>query len=953
MSYFGGAVIVADANEKYILITGGFASGKSSVVNALVGENVIATSVVPQSSTITEIRYGDNIIIVYPRKGKNIGGYGYRPFTIPISGYPELFDAISGFNKANSQIFEADENDVYSCIEKLEIYVQSEFLKDGVVLVDTPGWWNTHDSDFIEYIQKSNMIIYTIPLTRAYSMADKENLDMLNQRGMKNIVFAYTFGEHIQDLDKDEKNKLKEYCIARGLEHTALGKPAIHFLSSRDGLQANIDGNNDLYLKSGYTQFSDYIKKVSQTQEKVFIFENERNDERMDKLSKHSKTMAKFKELIGKEKDCAKKIDKNQEQWIQTLDGAVKRTEEDFNVVVMGNFSAGKSTMINALIGEDVLPSYPMPTTAVMTELRYGESKKIIMYPKKGENIDGHGDKPFSVPATKEAIEQYVTIDNDAEINALDIDNEKITSKFEKMELYWPLEMLKNGVVIVDSPGLNDPYSNDIIVKEYLPKADAIIYTMNSTNAYQGTDKNELDSLNQYGIKNIIFACTYWDMICSQGEKTSEKTRTYCLSQTLKHTDLGSGSVHFLASRNGLHARIENDKDMLIESGYAEFEAFLQNYLTNHKGQDKVKNIVSTIETQAEQMKKHATILDENAKKDKKTIENNIISAKENLSTLKTHAESILANFKLKLETKRPSVEAKVLSAVVSLEDKVDLDSFRPSTELNKGIKKLKFWENNTLANEIGKEFQEEYARRIKTELTKCCSMTVSGEIQNAIKEAAENIEKDVIVLSKRLDALDNSIGLPEVDTDSSGTIKNILVGLVYGLITQNWLVSATTAAYGGLARQFGYNLAAGAAYLGIAQILCAPISLPLLALASIGGTIAAILSENSDKKIEKIRKNVLKEMKKAYFTEGESAFIEPTKNAIMKNVDEVFTQASDDIKAAIDITFAEKGKIFEAMLDQANLDSENKEQLIKERNDALAELGGIVAEAKQLQAEY
>lgn len=672
----------------------------------------------------------------------------------------------------------------------------------------------------------------------------------------------------------------------------------------------------------------------------------------MDKLSKHSKTMEQFKDLIGREKNCAEVIDSTQKHWIKTLDAAIERTKEDFFVVVMGNFSAGKSTMINALIGNKVLPSYPMPTTAVMTELRYGEEKKIIMYPKKGQNIDGHGDKPFTVPATEEAIEQYITIDNDAGINVKPEDSVEIASKFEKMELYWPLEMLKNGVVIVDSPGLNDPYSNDIIVKNYLPKADAIIYALNTTAPYQGTDKTELTALNQFGIQNIIFACTYWDIARSDGEKAAKKTRTYCVSSALNHTSLGEAAVHFLASKDGLHARIEEDSDLWTESGYAEFEAYLQEYLTTRRGRDKVNNIAATMEFQAAAMKNHAGILETNAQKDKKVIEQTVTIAKEKLNGLKKDAKTIHSTFVLKLEIKKPSIETTIKTGLIMMKDKVNLDDFTPKTEFRKGWGKLNPFGKKKIAEEIAKEFQDEYKARIEKELLKYKSTTVAGELQSAIKYAAESIEDDIHMLDSELSALDVSVGLPSVESELSGYGGNPLFGILYGLITLDWFTGSTIAAYGGAGRQLGFQFAAGAG-LGVAMALGAPITVPIYMLTVIGATILSILSENNEKKVEKLRKSTLDKLQKAYFDEGEDKFIEPTTKSIMKKVDEIFDNVANNVKNAISATFSEKEKVFEAMLAQADMDNSEKDKLVKKRKAAVAELDQIIEKARALQADY
>ena len=66
-----------------------------------------------------------------------------------------------------------------------------------------------------------------------------------------------------------------------------------------------------------------------------------------------------------------------------------KNKGESFKVLVMGEFSAGKSTMINALIGEPILPERALTATAIITEIKYGTEKKAVIYPMKGRWKDG------------------------------------------------------------------------------------------------------------------------------------------------------------------------------------------------------------------------------------------------------------------------------------------------------------------------------------------------------------------------------------------------------------------------------------------------------------------------------------------------------------------------------------------------------------------------------------
>ncbi len=672
-----------------------------------------------------------------------------------------------------------------------------------------------------------------------------------------------------------------------------------------------------------------------------------------DKLIRYRKTMESFRGLIGREKECAKKIAPSLKQWEADLDAAIERTKDSFTVVIMGNFSSGKTTMINALIGERLLPMSATPTTAVMTELHYGENKKIVLYPKKGTDVDGKGDRPFTVPATTEAIERYITIDNEAGINSKLDDSVKIASQFEKMELYWPLDILKGGVVIVDSPGLNDPYSNDIIVRQYLPHADAVIYAMNSTCPYQGTDRKELECLNDYKLNNIIFAYTYWDQVTFDGEKTTQKTRTYCVQNALKHTGLGEKAIHFLASRDGLRAQIEKDQDMLVKSGYAEFIAFLAEYLTSYSGKDKVKNLVGTMEVEATVMRKHVAVLNCNAEKKKDDIKEKVQIENEKLADRKRESEGTLEKFKLKLQSQRPKVENDIKNAMREIKGKISLDNFTPETEFRKGLGKLNPFGRNKISEKITKEFQDEYNRRLEKEIYKVNSSTVFNSMKAAVSFAADSVKNDVEDLSRGLDDIDASLGVPKAQVEGgSGEEGNAILGVVYGMLTGDWWTGGSIVLYGGAGIQIGLQLGTSVG-LGIAVALGAPITIPFAVGALIVSNFVAILVENNDKKIEKLRKTALLALEKACFDEGDDKFINPTANQIMERVDSIFDVASNNLKKAIDITITDKKKVFESMLEQANMSQEELNKAIQQRNSAVEELDKIIMEANTLQTNY
>ena len=173
-----------------------------------------------------------------------------------------------------------------------------------------------------------------------------------------------------------------------------------------------------------------------------------------------------------------------------------KNQSKDFKVLVMGEFSTGKSTMINALVGEPILPEKAVTATAIITEIKYGTDKKAVIYPIKGKWKGG--DAPFEVPVTD--LRKYLLINhNIAGTEGRDentMEGNVIASPFERAEVFMPLDILKDGVEVIDSPGLNDPASHGDITHKYLPNAHAIIFCMSSQRSYTQTEKETLERLN-------------------------------------------------------------------------------------------------------------------------------------------------------------------------------------------------------------------------------------------------------------------------------------------------------------------------------------------------------------------------------------------------------------------------------------------------------------------------
>ena len=127
-------------------------------------------------------------------------------------------------------------------------------------------------------------------------------------------------------------------------------------------------------------------------------------------------------------------------------------------VMVMGEFSRGKSTFINAIIGQAITKVDANPTTAVITKLTYGAEDRISVFMRDG------------------SVKSYDT-DSFAELTAEGVDETtNLQEEIDYVERSLPIEILKS-MSIIDSPGLNSiKVVHEQITKKFMDKSDTVIW---------------------------------------------------------------------------------------------------------------------------------------------------------------------------------------------------------------------------------------------------------------------------------------------------------------------------------------------------------------------------------------------------------------------------------------------------------------------------------------------
>eukprot|EP01087_Luapelamoeba_hula_P000054 TRINITY_DN1002_c0_g2_i1.p1 TRINITY_DN1002_c0_g2~~TRINITY_DN1002_c0_g2_i1.p1 ORF type:complete len:457 (+),score=64.67 TRINITY_DN1002_c0_g2_i1:184-1554(+) len=179
-------------------------------------------------------------------------------------------------------------------------------------------------------------------------------------------------------------------------------------------------------------------------------------------------------------------------------------------VLILGDVGSGKSLFINLLLQLKLLPTTSRHCTSTICEIEYSKHRSIILYPHAHTGLETRVVQLDGPPEEcKSKLDHYL---NKAKINGTNK-----TSPYSRVVLQWDMPILKHGVVLVDSPGLNDGEHNlDQVVLEYIPKAIAIICIISCENGVTESAKKLIESAMEqehFDPAALMFVCSKIDKI--------------------------------------------------------------------------------------------------------------------------------------------------------------------------------------------------------------------------------------------------------------------------------------------------------------------------------------------------------------------------------------------------------------------------------------------------------
>ena len=164
----------------------------------------------------------------------------------------------------------------------------------------------------------------------------------------------------------------------------------------------------------------------------------------------------------------------------------VRLAEDRFNLAVVGQFKRGKSSLINAILGRNLLPTAVVPITSIVTTLRYGPEERVLVL---REGVPA----PVALPAS--SLAEYVTERGNPS-------NEKCVIS---VEVEIPASFLQRGLHLIDTPGVGSAQQqNTATTYAFLPEADAVIFVTSVESPLTEAELAFLDTIRQHAQRTFV-----------------------------------------------------------------------------------------------------------------------------------------------------------------------------------------------------------------------------------------------------------------------------------------------------------------------------------------------------------------------------------------------------------------------------------------------------------------
>lgn len=538
-----------------------------------------------------------------------------------------------------------------------------------------------------------------------------------------------------------------------------------------------------------------------------------------------------------------------------------KTASDTFKIIVVGAFKTGKSTLINALLGQEALPAFATPTTAIINEVKYGEEPRAVLHflnpqperlydgiPERAlEHIRAHaGEKipPLELPVDE--IDDYVVIPM-----GMEHDEASKQSPFARVELFWPLDILRNGVQIIDSPGLRENPVRTQVTMGYLSQADTVIFAMSALSAGSKDETDFLgETLPMYGITEQNLFCVVNRI--NQVRNDRERARVMKFVDDLMKPF--TKRIFYVNALDALEGRLDGDERKVEGSQVPALERDLTDYLTSDRG--KVK--LATPARECVRVLRHDIlegVIPQRRRAlsmDLSELKRRYADARPEVERLEQQIELLTAKANALIGGMEPQIRRFAEDHFAELPGRVRewVDEYEPKTE----VRPLHASED---AERLAEELEDYLSQKIDADSRVWASEAFAKLVEERAEEMKARLQADVDDFYISLDQLKLDItNASEVRAGEVPTWQRVVAGVAGTVLLSPYtdLISASTDLGVDLLKGMGITVATGIAlsFLGV--------GVPIALLIASGATSVLTLALSGEKALKQVKDSVANE---------------------------------------------------------------------------------------------
>ncbi|WP_414623975.1 dynamin family protein [Calothrix sp. CCY 0018] len=237
----------------------------------------------------------------------------------------------------------------------------------------------------------------------------------------------------------------------------------------------------------------------------------------------------------------------------------------NFRIAVFGPFNHGKSTLLNALLGNKTLPIDLIPTTGAAITVKYGDEVETRITFLDGKQIHRSG---------TDILKEFAILDDDR----------RMRNDVLSVEVFSPHPFLKTGIEFIDLPGTNDREEQNNLVKEQLLSVDLVVQLLDARKLMTLEERENLrDWLLDRGIQTVVFVANFLNLLELEEQKQVQSRLRFVAESFRSQLPSGFSNLYRVDALPALRARLKGDVAAANTSGLVAFEAALQNIAASLK----------------------------------------------------------------------------------------------------------------------------------------------------------------------------------------------------------------------------------------------------------------------------------------------------------------------------------------------------------------------------------